>query len=221
MDAVDARDAAFARELNVVDRVCDLKYTQTDADGRSNCISWKAVCYNDGAVLFQLREILLQCLDRSECRTALDVGMFMGFYRDLFAYLQLDGDVFLPSRTMVRESGDRLPLLPKTRQERQMRSDGIVGLVVRCSRRRHLSGDRRLAQASLVAGLSVLEVRGDDVTTLFNTCIEEAGPACVAGLGPNGLYSHLNNSSLLQTWVDTETPASWIMQRRLATSWQV
>ena len=105
MDAADARDAAVAREPSVVNRVCELRYTQADVDGRSNSISWKAVCYNDGTVLLQLREVLLQCLDRAECRTPLYVGKFIkaeGFYRDLFAYLQLDGDVFFPSRTMVR-----------------------------------------------------------------------------------------------------------------------
>ncbi len=110
MDAADARDAVVAREPSVVDRVCELKYTQTDVDGRSNSISWKAVCYNDGAVLRELREVLLQCLDRAECRTPLDVGKFIkaeGFYRDLFAYVQLDGDVFFPSRPMARESRGR------------------------------------------------------------------------------------------------------------------
>jgi hypothetical protein len=224
MDAAAARDAALAREPNIVDRVCELKYTQTDVDGRNNSISWKAVCYNDGTVHLQLREVLLQCLDRSKCLNALDVGKFIkaeGFYRDLLAYLQLDGDVFFPSRTMARESQGRFLVLPKTRQEHHMRSDGVIGLLVRYSRCRRLHGDRRLAEASLVAGLSALEIRGEDVTTLFNTCIEVAGPECVAGVGANGLCAHMNNSSILKTWADTETPALWIVQRRLATSWHV
>ena len=186
-------------------------------DGEVHRIEWKATAYADGSVYAQLREILLQVLDRTRCKHALDVGDFAKgelFFRQIFDNAGLIGDAFIPSvrMTISRDA----PLHPKTRQEHQLRADGVFATLAHYSLRRHMRSERARAEASAIAALESTELTNEMALKIFNAAVQAAAPRCVAGQSSDGICAHLWGHGLVKDKDDNESPAKWLVGRMKA-----
>jgi hypothetical protein len=193
-------------------RVSQVHFVKSSAactDGALCSIDWKAVEYVDGKILFELRDVMIFLTARDERVKPVQIHEYLRFngqFAELFAEVG-EQDSLVPSIKACKSRD--VPPHPRSRQEYQIGTAGLVALLLHQLHLRHVRRERQQAGDGLRVLLEACSLSCDHVAdAVQQACDSIAGQCQEQILG--GSCIHLRLAGLQQKPAECQSSALWL-----------